>query len=555
MIEYAVRDASGELVATHVRRDAPDGTKTMFWRLAGGTNGLNGVHVADLPLYGIERDLGRSVVVTEGEKAADALLAAGIAAVGTVTGSSSAPSAAALAELAGKHVYLWPDADDVGRRHMEKIVGRLSPIATSVRWIEPGTERAKGWDAADALAELGVDGTREMIREAVDAREFLAADFLSSGVDVPSERKQMPFLSARDFAAQVGEDVEWIARRWVAKGAITELDGRPKAAGKTTFLSHLIAAALDGSKFLGARVARTPVVMLTEQSPASLRPMLERAGLAERDDLYILPWRDTRGVSWPAVMEAAVEQCRTVGAALLIVDTLPQFARLAGDSENDAGAALEAMAPVQAAATDGLAVVISRHDRKGGGEVGESGRGSSAFAGAVDIILALRRGDGESRPTIRHLHALSRFDETPEELVIELTDAGYVALGSAVNFAVEEAKAAILAAIGEEPLTTAMLVEATGLKRTTIYAAISELDDGGKVTRVGKGTRGDPYRFLGVAYFRPDPIPDVIGPDERNGANVDLSFDMVSEARRTFGDMLQPAVPTDTSAMVPRLDA
>jgi len=35
--------------------------------------------------------------------------------------------------------------------------------------------------------------------------------------------------------------------------------------------------------------------------------------------------------------------------------------------------------------------VIVRHDRKEGGSLVESGRGSGAFAGAVDVLMALRK--------------------------------------------------------------------------------------------------------------------------------------------------------------------
>ena len=55
--------------------------------------------------------------------------------------------------------------------------------------------------------------------------------------------------------------------------------------------------------------------------------------------------------------------------------------------------------------------------------MGESGRGSSAFGGAVDLVLNLRRPDGNTRGTLRVLKALSRFDETPPELVVELRNA------------------------------------------------------------------------------------------------------------------------------------
>ena len=91
---YRIRDASGTLVAIHCRQDGSDG-KRMWWEQPDGTPGLGGLSVADLPLYGIERLNGSpTVILVEGEKAAEALLAIGIQAVGTVTGAAGprAPS-------------------------------------------------------------------------------------------------------------------------------------------------------------------------------------------------------------------------------------------------------------------------------------------------------------------------------------------------------------------------------------------------------------------------------------------------------------------------------
>lgn len=78
---------------------------------------------------------------------------------------------------------------------------------------------------------------------------------------------------------------------------------------------------------------------------------------------------------------------------------------------------------------ESIAVVVVRHDRKSGGDVGDSARGSSAFGGAVDIVMQVQRNEGNSRPTIRVINALSRYDETPDQLVVELTEGGYVSHG------------------------------------------------------------------------------------------------------------------------------
>jgi hypothetical protein len=127
------------------------------------------------------------------------------------------------------------------------------------------------------------------------------------------------------------------------------------------------------------------------------------------DPRFVIHGYVALGCRMAYVVRAAIARCKEVGAETLLVDTLRQFAGLRGDAENNSGDALRAIEPLQRAAAEGLAVIVDRHERKGGGEVGESGRGSSAFAGAVDILLSLRRPEGRARATMRVLHALSRF--------------------------------------------------------------------------------------------------------------------------------------------------
>src|SRR5262249_27827100 len=79
------------------------------------------------------------------------------------------------------------------------------------------------------------------------------------------------------------------------------------------------------------------------------------------------------------------------------------------------------MYPLQiVAAMEGLAVVVARHERKAGGDVGDSARGGSAFAGAVDTILSIRRPNGNQPLTFRTIRTFSR-DSGQSELTIELT--------------------------------------------------------------------------------------------------------------------------------------
>jgi hypothetical protein len=119
--------ATGGHVADHVREDTASG-KRVWWS-------KRDVKVADLALYRAARlaeQPDRPAVVCEGEVATDALAALedrlGIVALGTQTGAAGTPGDAALEPLRGRTVFLWPDNDDPGHAHMERIARRLTEL-------------------------------------------------------------------------------------------------------------------------------------------------------------------------------------------------------------------------------------------------------------------------------------------------------------------------------------------------------------------------------------------------------------------------------------------
>jgi len=150
---WEIKDEYGEVQAIHVRFDRENGDKDCFWKLPGEKKwGLKGRKLDALPLYRCERLKDRPedvpVVVVEGEKAADALAEVYPDVVGTVTGASETPGQEALAVLRDRLIVLWPDNDDPGRAHMQRVAQRLGGIAKEVRVYEPEGTPDKG-DAAD----------------------------------------------------------------------------------------------------------------------------------------------------------------------------------------------------------------------------------------------------------------------------------------------------------------------------------------------------------------------------------------------------------------------
>jgi hypothetical protein len=126
------------------------------------------------PLYGLYELIARPqepVIVVEGEKACDAgrLLLPGYVVV-TWPGGSKGIAHVGWSPLAGRDVFLLPDADKPGRDAMdgwskggERVPGvaeLLAPIADRVRVVDPPRYLPDGWDLADANGWSQTDAAR-----------------------------------------------------------------------------------------------------------------------------------------------------------------------------------------------------------------------------------------------------------------------------------------------------------------------------------------------------------------------------------------------------------
>jgi predicted P-loop ATPase len=183
---------------------------------------------APLELYNkvyLENRPAAPVLIVEGEKCADAaapLLPEYV--VVTWAGGASNWKKSDWALLAGRHVTLWPDADDPGRKAAAAIAGVLLPIAASVRVITPHEEAPPGWDVADAIAEATTD-TADLIGY-IDAH--------ASSIEAPAPApvpKALPARAPTKAPApliEMGDDESSIVV-WHSLGLLLNQSGEPHA--------------------------------------------------------------------------------------------------------------------------------------------------------------------------------------------------------------------------------------------------------------------------------------------------------------------------------------
>src|SRR5215211_7950037 len=172
----------------------------------------------------------------------------------------------------------------------------------------------------------------ERAREARERLRLLQENFSATHREgaFAQSISRLNFMTAREFATQTPATTEWVVEPFVPLGGVTKIDGTPKRSGKTTLICHMVASILTGTPFLGKPTRQGAVVMLSEQGGSSFREALAGAGLLEADDFHITTVGRTARHEWPEVVKEAVSFAVSVGAILLIVDTLTAVARVRG---------------------------------------------------------------------------------------------------------------------------------------------------------------------------------------------------------------------------------
>jgi hypothetical protein len=277
--------------------------------------------------------------------------------------------------------------------------------------------------------------------------------------------------------------------------------------GKTTLIAHLLKALDSGGLFCGRTVRPTRVLYVTEEPESIWARRRDKIGIGDHVHFQVRPFQ-TRAtqLGWLALITHLRKFVEAGDFGLVMIDPLTTLWPV--EKENEAGEVASALMPLQTL-TEKAGVVLSHHFRKSDGAEATGARGSGALPGYVDTILELRRyAPTDRKDNRRIISGYGRFEETPDELVIELTDSGYISHGD---------KQAVKRRSLTEVIRSVLPSHAPGWTWEAVKKAVEdELADGetcpGKGalleilnqgatmppihwTREGQGVKGDPYRY------------------------------------------------------------
>ncbi|GBC97236.1 hypothetical protein HRbin16_03057 [bacterium HR16] len=405
--------------------------------------------------------------------------------------------------------------------HIRRTVDRI--LEDAGRYPEDERLSALVARLADELRQHNGDTlTREILVETLSRHLHLhPLRFRQMVSDIlrPATEAKPVLVSATELDADA--PTEWLPLLgmdgYVARGLITLLCAAPKT-GKSTLMVY---SAVEWLR-TGLRIC-----WLSEEPRELWNRRFDMLPLLRSERLLI-------GFSNKSVAPSAWwREAENQHPDILIVDTLRAFAGL--EDENDAATVHHALQPIlELTRRIECATILAHHTRKDADAVYS---GSHAFAADVDIILALTE-TADGNPKRRELrNAGSRFDETPDAVLLELTADGYRAIGDATAVSVRETAERLAELLTPEPQTTRELWEMLPEPRPhyeTVRRALHLLADSGRARRIA-GSGRTPDRWTRAEFCSTTDTP-YSGGTKQASASGDLWFGLCIRCGRDAVD-------------------
>ena len=428
-VVYRYTDASGNIVAEIERYDwEKDGEKKKTFR-PWDVASRKYTHPETRPLYNLP-NIARApeIVIVEGEKAADALIAQNIDATTAMGGSNAPLEKTDWTPLRGRKVLIWPDNDDTGKAYAASLKEHLEGfgvLAVSVLNI-PAGKPAK-WDAADAEGEdLGA-----MIR--------------TMRIDAPETRRVSLFFPASDFAGITPPPRQWHVDGLIPANQVTMLGG-DGGVGKSLLALQLSVSTATGVPWIGHHPAHGKTIYISAEDD---RDELHRrvADIAAQEgqdmgDLSNLILRSLAGEdALLAVADSRQGTLQTTpllteldqtigdhGARFLVLDTLADFH---SGQENDRATARQFIGILRGLALrHDCTILLLAHPSLTGISSGSGLSGSTAWSNSVRSRLYFERvtEDGyEPDPDQRRLSTKkSNYGKTGEETLVRWHNGAFI---------------------------------------------------------------------------------------------------------------------------------
>ena len=391
---YDYHDATGTLLYQNVRlerrsRNGAGTEKTFRQRRPhpsgnGRIENLNGVGRVPYNLPELTRRSSEDIHITEGEKDAETLKQLGL-----LSTSVAVPNSTELDVFRDRHVLIYEDNDDAGRRKAQKLAKALGRITKSVR-IVSFEDAGPGGDVTDWIHQ---GHTFEDLLIRIEEAPNASNPTKGKRTRGNSTQLQHTYISRR--AADIKpEPIGWLWRQRIACGKLGLMAGQP-GLGKSQLSIHMASRISVGGRWPdGAVCPQGSVILISCEDDAAdtIVPRLQAAD-ANLECIHLLDWvvnDSSDGDSSPQLFDisqhilALHDMIESIGdVRLVIIDPISAYTG-AVDSHKTSDVR-GALAPLQQLAGEtGAAVLLVSHLNKGSADANAMARvsGSGAFVAA-----------------------------------------------------------------------------------------------------------------------------------------------------------------------------
>ena len=421
---YQYHDAQGRLVFEKLRYPG----KRFVQRRPSPKGGYE-YKLGDLkkPLYRLPDLLtANEIFICEGEKDADNVLAAiakeKFPELVRVTATTNFDGAGKWREeyapfFAGKKTVIFPDQDEIGRKHAQRVATSLYPYACGVKVVTlPGLS-----DHGDVSDYLQTHTVADLIAQIKKTPQWH-----------PEDTPQRLFVPATTFVAQAPDQIDWLVEGIIERGANGFFSAVPKG-GKSWAAIDLALSLALGCDWLGFRVPQAVrVALISREDNPSLTGWRIRKTFGGKPcvapslietNLYVNSRRES-----PELMLDNPEQMAELMAALKKLR--PQFAifdvfnvlHIADENDNqEMRVVLRQLSTIQTEIGCGIGVV-HHYNKSDQGSMTQRLRGSSAIAGWAEWLIGISMADEETKTRRMEFELKAAQPPDPIHYRIESTD-------------------------------------------------------------------------------------------------------------------------------------
>lgn len=331
----------------------------------------------------------------------------------------------------------------------------------------------------------------------------------------------IPFIGMAEALAMPETPIEWVVGGLINAGGLSMLVG-PYKGGKSTLLRVLCACVATGHPFLGreTKQGRVGYAGLEERFDDLMRHF--RTLFTETDEAMQNLAFVSAGDEWvPGKLDERFEMIEASidrhSLSLLVIGPIQDLVQFS--NTNDYAEVKTKMRGLKKVADrTGCAILSDHHFNKYG--VGRNALlGSVAFGAVADQVFYL---PFDKEHSVRAFFSDQRVGVSIDEpLGIEYDREGIASnLGPPPErlkaaMAEQQALDQVLTFCGEKRRTMDEIVEALGMRRVLVMAAVAKGVNEGVLDVEGKGVKGDPRTFLSLSV--PANLPTVIRFPEPNG--------------------------------------